>query len=150
MLPLFGGDGPDASGSPDVPAGPAGQDQDSRRRAASVPPRDGHRIADAVLASSTFRGQDAMTRGRGTLERSKLHALLTALVGAPGHRLTGRQAADALGDHPLSVRRVVMSAARLLNVEGYPVIGLDADGTTVVLDVDLLTEQFGLRMSADR
>jgi hypothetical protein len=85
-----------------------------------------------------------MTRGRGTPERSGLRALLSALIDAPGNRLTQQQTATALGDHPLSVRRAVMSAIRLLNVEGYPVLSLDADGTTTVLDVELLREQFGV------
>ena len=33
---------------------------------------------------------------------------------------------------------------RLLNVEGYEVLSLDADGHTLLLDVDLLKTQFGV------
>ena len=33
---------------------------------------------------------------------------------------------------------------RVLNVDGYPVIELDPDGVTVVLDRELLREQFEL------
>ena len=33
---------------------------------------------------------------------------------------------------------------RVLNVEGYQVLGLDPDGSTAVLDEDLLREQFGV------
>jgi hypothetical protein len=33
---------------------------------------------------------------------------------------------------------------RILNIEGYQVLGLDPDGVTAVLDVDLLREQFGI------
>ena len=37
---------------------------------------------------------------------------------------------------------------RLLNVEGYGVVATDTDGQTVLLDVPLLREQFGLGTSA--
>lgn len=128
MLPLFGDEGSARSGSGQFPD-PAGE---------------GERIAARVFASTVFRSQERMTRGRGAPEQSSLNALLTALIDAPGHRLTQQQTATALGEHPLSVRRAVMSAIRLLNVEGYPVLSLDSDGTTTVLDVDLLREQFGV------
>ena len=39
----------------------------------------------------------------------------------------------------------VLHVQRLLNVEGYPVLRVDADGSTVVLDEALLREQFGVR-----
>jgi hypothetical protein len=35
-------------------------------------------------------------------------------------------------------------AQRLLNVEQYPVVDRDADGVTILLDLDLLKEQFGV------
>jgi len=35
-------------------------------------------------------------------------------------------------------------AQRLLNVEQYAVLDRDADGSTIVLDVALLKEQFGV------
>ncbi|WP_322753648.1 BREX-2 system phosphatase PglZ [Frankia sp. Cas3] len=105
---------------------------------------EGERLVDRVLASAVFRSQERMTRGRGAPERVGLRALLTTLIDAPGNRLTQQQTAAALGDHPLSVRRAVMSAIRLLNVEGYAVLSLDADGTTTVLDLGLLREQFGV------
>jgi hypothetical protein len=33
----------------------------------------------------------------------------------------------------------------LLNIEGYPVLRVDADGATLVLDVALLCEQFDVQ-----
>ena len=41
--------------------------------------------------------------------------------------------------------RALGQVQQLLNVEGYPVVGLDPDGQTVVLDAALLREQFGVR-----
>jgi hypothetical protein len=162
MLPLFGDDDEEADGgsglrdseqlagdrssarhpSPSDTQPISGAQSSAGERAGQA--NEGERIADRVLASTVFRSQERMTRGRGAPDRAGLRALLTALIDAPGRRLTQQQTATALGDHPVSVRRAVISAIRLLNVEGYPVLSLDADGTTTVLDVDLLVEQFGL------
>ena len=46
---------------------------------------------------------------------------------------------------PVTLRGAVLHAQRLLNVEGYPVLRVDADGATVILDEALLREQFGIR-----
>ena len=43
------------------------------------------------------------------------------------------------------LRGAVLHVQRLLNVEGYPVLRVDADGATVILDEALLREQFGIR-----
>jgi hypothetical protein len=153
MLPLFDSDadeGEDETGASvsdqrlRTPTGSSSRPDERDRTSDAGQVSEGERVADGVLASAAFRSQERMTRGRGTLDRSQLRALLTALIDAPGHRLTEQRTAAALGDHPLSVRRAVMSATRLLNVEGYPVLSLDADGTTTVLDVELLVEQFGV------
>ena len=37
----------------------------------------------------------------------------------------------------------MLHVQRLLNVEGYPVLRVDADGATLILDEGLLREQFG-------
>ncbi len=42
------------------------------------------------------------------------------------------------------LRGAVPQAQRLLNIEGYAVLRLDADGRTLVLDETLLREQFGV------
>ncbi|OZV83099.1 alkaline phosphatase [Micromonospora echinospora] len=60
--------------------------------------------------------------GRATLET------LAARAGVPAHRISG----------------TVTVLRRLLQVEGYPVVTLDADRRTVHLDRDLLVEQFEL------
>jgi hypothetical protein len=40
---------------------------------------------------------------------------------------------------------VLSALQRLLNVDGYEVVGYDPDGVTVVLDRTLLQEQFRLQ-----
>jgi len=131
MLPLFDSE-------------PAATDQVASEAGGGTSISEGAQLADQVLDSAVFREQRKLTRGRGAPEQDNLRALLTALLDAPGNRLTQQQTAVALGEHPLSVRRAVMSAIRLLNVEGYPVLSVDADGTTTVLNVGLLREQFDL------
>ena len=44
------------------------------------------------------------------------------------------------------LRGAVLHVQRLLNVEGYPVLRVDVDGGTVILDEVLLREQFGIRV----
>ena len=75
----------------------------------------------------------------------------TATAGLPwgndrverGCRLAGFTA--GLSGLPVTLRGAVLHAQRLLNVEGYPVLRVDADGATVILDEVLLREQFGIR-----
>ncbi len=71
-----------------------------------------------------------------------MRALLTALLDAPGQRLSPTQAATALAVPTLALRGAVLHVQRLLNVESYPVLRVDADGATVILDEPLLREQF--------
>jgi hypothetical protein len=42
------------------------------------------------------------------------------------------------------LRGAVLHVQRLLNVEGYPVLRVDANGATLLLDEVLLREQYGL------
>ena len=53
-------------------------------------------------------------------------------------------AVTALAVAPVALRGAILHAQRLLNVEGYAVLRIDADGATVILDEPLLREQFGL------
>ena len=54
------------------------------------------------------------------------------------------QVAAALGVPTPRLGMALSNLRRLLNVEGYPVVGMDADGRTVVLDEALWRQQFGL------
>ncbi len=98
-------------------------------------------LADDVLGSPVFAAQRKIA-GRVSTSDDQVHALLTALLGAPGQRLSPAQAATALAVPTVAVRGAVLHVQRLLNVESYPVLRVDADGVTVVLDEQLLREQF--------
>lgn len=106
-------------------------------------PSAGAELAAAVLRSRSFARQRALA-GRGmTIEH--LDPLLAALLDAPDRRLAPAAAAAAAGIPVSRLRGAVAQAQRLLNVEGYPVLRLDVDGATVVLDETLLREQFDVR-----
>jgi len=96
-----------------------------------------------VLASAAYREQRARA-ARTAITDEQVGQLLGALLGAPAHRLDPESAAAALGIAAIQLTGALSQAQRLLNVEQYPVLSRDADGATVVLDADLLGEQFGL------
>ena len=100
-------------------------------------------LARAVVASPTFATQRRLA-GRG-LSPQQVEALLAALLDAQGHRLAPAAAASAAGIPTQRLRGAIAAAQRLLNVEGYPVLRLDADGQGPVLDEALLREQFEVR-----
>ena len=76
--------------------------------------------------------------GRVSVTDAQVGALLTALLAAPGHRLAPAAAASALQVAPVLLRGAMLQVQRLLNIEGYAVIRVDADGATLILDEALL------------
>jgi hypothetical protein len=96
-----------------------------------------------VLASATYREQRSRAT-RAAVTDAQVGALLTALLSVSGNRLDPESAAAALGVATVQLEGALSQARRLLNVEQYPVLDRDADGSTIVLDVDLLREQFGV------
>jgi hypothetical protein len=149
---------------PPIPptAAPAPRPGDFRRRPQDVtptlfdepdvepaPPPPDHTAAAspaaaALLRSAAYAAQKKIA-GRVSVTDEQIRRLLDALLAAPGHRLVPAQAATALAVSPVTLRGAVLHAQRLLNVEGYPVLRVDADGSTVILDEALLREQFGIR-----
>ena len=127
MPSLF--DEPDAESAP---AGPGGN-------VAAL-----HPVPAAVLKSAAYAVQKKIA-GRVSVTDDQIGRLLDALLAAPGHRLVPARAATALAVPTVTLRGAVLHAQRLLNVEGYPVLRIDADGSTVLLDEALLREQFGIR-----
>ena len=99
--------------------------------------------ASAVLTSPAFAAQKRVA-GRVSVSDDQVRGLLGALLAAPSHRLSPAAAAAALQVSPVTLRGAVLHVQRLLNVEGYPVLRIDADGATLILDEDLLREQFGI------
>ena len=123
---------------PDIEPALAASDQETQHQIVQRTPVPG------VLKSAAYAAQKKIA-GRVSVTDDQIRGLLDALVAASGHRLVPGQAAAALAVSPVMLRGAVLHAQRLLNVEGYPVLRIDADGSTVVLDEALLREQFGVR-----
>lgn len=102
-----------------------------------------HALAGALLKSKTYTAQKKLA-GRAAPSDEAMSALLSGLLAHPGHRLAPALAAAALAVPVSRLRGAIPQAQRLLNVEGYAVLRLDADGQTLVLDEALLREQFGV------
>lgn len=107
-------------------------------------PSPGTVVAEAVLTSPAYRTQRRLAP-RVSVRDDQVRGLLVALLDAPGHRLPPQPAAQALGEAPARMRGAVPQVQQLLNLEGYAVLRPDADGLTLLLDVDLLREQFDVR-----
>jgi hypothetical protein len=101
-------------------------------------------VPAAVLKSAAYATQKKIA-GRVSVTDDQIRGLLDALIEAPGRRLVPTLAAGALAVSPVLLRGAVLHVQQLLNVEGYPVVRVDADGATVILDEALLREQFGIR-----
>jgi hypothetical protein len=100
-------------------------------------------VAAGVLKSPVYAAQKKIA-GRISVTDDQVTVLLSALLGAPQHRLAPAAAATALQVAPILLRGAVLHVQRLLNVEGYAVLRVDADGATLILDDALLREQYGI------
>lgn len=96
-----------------------------------------------ILASAAY-GEQRKRAQRVTLSDVQIASLLRHLVAAPGNRLDPATVAVALDIALVRLSGALPMAQRLLNVEQYPVLDRDADGSTIVLDLALLREQFGV------
>jgi len=101
-------------------------------------------LAETVTGSAAYALQRRIA-GRLSVSDDKVADLLTALLDAADSRLSPVQAALALAVPQQTLRGAILHVQRLLNVEGYPVLRIDADGVTVILDEPLLREQFGIQ-----
>lgn len=98
-----------------------------------------------VVGSPTYTEQKRYVRKAP--DAAQVAAVIDALVGADARlspAAVNAAAAGAGGRAPRDPDLFVTTLQRLLNVEGYPVVGLIDSGRTVQLDVDLLREQFGV------
>jgi hypothetical protein len=121
--PLF-----DLEPPPTPPADPA-----HARRAAAV---------EACLSSPVYQRTRAAA-GRAALPDATVGQVLRVLLDGGG-RASGEHVARALGVHVSRLAMPLAGLKRLLNVEGYQVVSMDADGRTVVLDEALWRQQFGI------
>lgn len=98
-------------------------------------PTLGRMVADSELMAS----QRAAVRNAPPA--SEIAALIDGFTEAE-RKLSVTSAAERVGKAPARMSGYVAQTARLLNVDGYPVIGMADGGRTVELDVRLLHEQF--------
>lgn len=99
------------------------------------------RLGEAVVATETFRAQRAIA-GRLIVADPQVMTLITRLADAPSSRMPLSSAASALGVSEVRVRGALVQVQQLLNVEGYPVVELDPETRSVLLNERLLREQF--------
>lgn len=97
----------------------------------------------ALLAGPVYQQQRRLA-GRLAVTDAVVAALVDALDAAPNHRLIAVQAAAAMAVAVQRLPGALAQVAKLLNVEGYPVIATDPSTQAVTLDRSLLAEQFGL------
>lgn len=97
----------------------------------------------ARLVGSPAYAARRSSAGRHPLEDDVIITVVDTLVAGTGraHRDT---LAVRLGVAAYAFGGLLTTFRRVLNVDGYPVLDVDADGVTVVLDLALLREQFGL------
>jgi len=100
-------------------------------------------LASKVLASAVFAEQRERAR-RLILTDQQIESLLRKLLTAPGHRVSAESAAAALGIPLMQLNGALPMAQRLLNVEQFRVLERDSGSGAIMLDVDLLKEQFGV------
>lgn len=99
-------------------------------------------LVEQLLASDTYKLQVRRSR-RAAVDQDKMVIALGALLGSGG-RLPDDRLAAAMSVPRYRLSGMIAAMRRVLNVDGYEVLGYDPDEVTVVLDADLLREQFGL------
>lgn len=135
-----------------TPAVAAAPKRHSRRSPAPAPDQDALELdipepanaeadlVDALLSSEMYRAQRAKA-GRVAPADDQVAAVLRTLLSTNG-RMHRDAVASSIGDTTATLATRLAALRRILNVEGYPVLGHDPDGVTVVLDASLLREQF--------
>ncbi|MFC6358740.1 BREX-2 system phosphatase PglZ [Luteococcus peritonei] len=98
-------------------------------------------IGARVVASPVWLAQRQIA-GRIVITDDRVAALIDRLAGVPDQRLPAPVVAQTLGVPERSFVGAFAQLQKLLNVEGYAVIRNDAG--SVVLDTDILAEQFGV------
>jgi hypothetical protein len=97
----------------------------------------------AFFASPVYGTQKRLA-ARAAPPDDRVKAALLALD-ARGGKLTRTALGRAVNLPAVRIGGFVAALRRVLNVEGYPVLSLDAEGETVELNRDLLMVQFGIR-----
>lgn len=95
---------------------------------------------DRLMASPLLQRQRARP-GNAVLEAERLRALLAQLQQHGGRR-SMEQLGAAIGQPALRMRGMITVMCRVLNVDGLPVVRLELETQTVLLDAALLKAQF--------
>ena len=97
-------------------------------------------LADALFTSPIYVEQRGQVARLG-LADERVRAVLMAM-----HERCGRMTRPALGQRlelpPTRLNGLLVAVARLLNLDGQPVIESDDQSDTAVLNIDLLRLQF--------
>jgi hypothetical protein len=99
-------------------------------------------LAQSLVASDTYAARRGLA-GRHPVDETVAVSVIGALD-AGGGRAHRDTLAAAAGIAATAFAGLLAALRRVLNVDGYSVIELDADGVTVLLDLALLREQFEL------
>jgi len=108
-----------------------------------VPAGDQPGVGAALVASATYRAQKSLVGRLGVTDEA-IATLVDALASATDRRLPAGRVAPVLGVSANRVPMVMSQVAKLLNVEGYPVVSTDPATQAVTLDAALLAEQYGV------
>ncbi|MER6274007.1 BREX-2 system phosphatase PglZ [Streptomyces sp900105755] len=103
-------------------------------------------LGTQVVDTGVYAAQKQFVR-KGP-EKKAVAAVIDALVAADGTlslAAISAAAASSGGRAPRNAEFFVAALQRLLNVEGYPVLGLIDAGARVKLDITLLKDQFGVK-----
>lgn len=98
----------------------------------------------ANLFSSAVFGEQKRLAGRSYPNDENVLMHLISALDRSGGKMTAAAVARALEYPPLRLRGLLAVAQRVLNVDGYQVLGRDEDSDTVELNVELLKRQFGI------
>jgi hypothetical protein len=101
---------------------------------------------DELLASEVFAEQ--MSTFAGRLKKEQVEQYLRVIADR-NLVLLKTAFANRLGERAMRVDGIIASLQRVLNVEGYPVLSVDAS-QTIRLNVQLLRGQFGLGETGGR
>ena len=102
-------------------------------------------VGATLVASAAYRAQRELV-GRLGIDDEAIAALVDALATAPDRRLSASRAASVTGVPANRVPLVMSQVAKLLNVEGYPMVSSDPATQAVTLDAELLAEQYGVQV----
>jgi hypothetical protein len=98
---------------------------------------------ESLFDSAVFAEQKRLAGRSYPNDEAVLFRLVSALD-TSGGKMTSTAIARVLEYPPLRLRGLLAVAQRVLNVDGYRVLGRDEDSDTVELNVELLKRQFGL------